>query len=124
MNENKSITNNGRDASSGRFITGNNGGGRPRGARNRLSEVFLENLLSEWERSGQEALRKCATDEPAQFCKIVANLMPAKIDQTLTVDVDLFQSAQSFHEAWQLAKETLGIDHDPLLIEAKRNNGR
>ena len=30
----------GKDATTGRFITGNNGGGRPKGARSKLGEAL------------------------------------------------------------------------------------
>jgi hypothetical protein len=74
-----SETNANRDRK-GRFITGNSGGGRPRGARSKLGEAFLEDLRNCWEERGAEALRRCAEEEPAQFCKIVASLMPRDLD--------------------------------------------
>jgi hypothetical protein len=126
MSENKSVTQNGRDPSSGRFLSGNNGGGRPRGSRARLGEAFLADLHAEWEKSGAEALGKCAENEPAQFCKIVANLLPKEIDAQLSIDVDLFKQARSFHEAWLIAQRVIGgeIDDDtPPLIEAEPENG-
>ena len=95
------------------------------GSRNRLGEAFLIDLHNEWERSGPEALRRCAAEEPAQFCKIVANLLPKEIDSTLKVDVDLFQSCQNFHEAWLLSQKIIGgeIDQNTLWIEAEPENG-
>jgi len=74
---------------------------------------------------GPEALRRCAAEEPAQFCKIVANLLPKEIDSTLKVDVDLFQSCQNFHEAWLLSQKIIGgeIDQNTLWIEAEPENG-
>ena len=93
MSENNSVTQSGRDSETGQFILGHTGsGGRPKGSRNKLSEAFLTDLHAEWERSGPEALRRCAADEPPTFCKIVANLLPKEIDSTLKVDGDLFQN--------------------------------
>ena len=121
------ITNNGRNPKTGQFLQGTSGNpaGRTRGSRNRLGEAFLIDLHNEWERSGPEALRRCAAEESAQFCKIVANLLPKEIDSTLKVDVDLFQNATSFHEAWLIARQHIGaeIDDAPPLIEAEPNNG-
>jgi hypothetical protein len=41
-----------------------------------LGEQFLEDLRSAWLTHGPEALEKCATEDPAAFCKIVASLLP------------------------------------------------
>src|SRR5215471_10501029 len=81
---------NGRDPQSGRFLSGNNGGGRPKGSRNKLSEEFLADLCNEWQRNGKVALERMCANHPEQFCKLVGSLLPARIDQTLSVDVDLF----------------------------------
>jgi hypothetical protein len=88
-----------------------NPAGRSKGSRNRLGEAFLTDLHAEWERSGAEALRKCATDDPTAFCKLVGNLLPKEIDSTLKVDIDLFQSCKNFHDAWLLAQETIGAGY-------------
>jgi hypothetical protein len=81
----------------------------------------LADLNSEWERSGPEALRKCAENEPTAFVKLVGSLLPAKIDQTLKVDVSLFESCQNFHQAYELAQKVISgeIDQNTLWIEAE-----
>ena len=43
----------GRDAKTGRFIAGNNGGGRKLGSRNKLTTEFLDDLYAKWSQSGQ-----------------------------------------------------------------------
>jgi hypothetical protein len=127
MSENNSVTQSGRDPKTGQFLQGLSGNpaGRSKGSRNKLGEAFLTDLHAEWERSGAEALRRCAAEEPAQFCKIVANLLPKEIDSTLKVDVDLFQNARTFHEAWLIAKQVIGaaIDEDAPMLEAQTDNG-
>ena len=119
---NNSVTNNGRDPKTGQFVKGYEGGpGRQRGSRAKLGEAFLADLHSEWERSGAEALRKCAETEPTAFVKLVGSLLPAKIDQTLKVDVSLFESCQNFHQAYELAQKVISgeIDNNTLWIEAE-----
>jgi hypothetical protein len=110
----------------GQFIlghTGNLGGGRPKGSRNRLGEAFLSDLASEWERSGAEALARCAKDHPAVFCKVVAGLLPKEIDAQLTVEhVELFSQARNFAEAFRLAQRYIGgeLEDEPeALIEVE-----
>ena len=64
-----------------RFKPGRSGNpaGRPRGSRNKLGERYLDDLLETWEERGPSALVACATKEPAQFCKIVANILPKEV---------------------------------------------
>jgi hypothetical protein len=94
-----------RDSKTGRFLPGNSGlGGRPKGARSKLGEAFLEDLRDAWNAHGIEALRRCATEEPSQFCRIISNLLPRDIDINLAATVD----AVSFAERFRTAVELLG----------------
>jgi hypothetical protein len=80
-----------RDGRTGRFLPGNAGnGGRKLGQRNRLGEAFLENLRDAWHEHGATALARCADEDPATFCKIVASLLPKTIDLNVAVDVGDF----------------------------------
>lgn len=104
----------------GRFLTGNSGGGRPKGSRNKIGERFLDDLLEAWEARGPEALAACATKEPAQFCKIVANILPKEVLLTaLNVnakfDLTDMEDAQGFFEAYRYARQRIGAE--PPLIE-------
>jgi len=51
-------------------------GGRKPGVKNRLSHKFLEDLEAEWERSGPDALKIMAKEDPSGFVKVVAALLP------------------------------------------------
>jgi hypothetical protein len=56
-------------------------------------------------------LRTCATTVPTIFCRIVAGILPKKIDSTLEIsnvfgDFDL-QDAAQFAEAYRIAKRML-----------------
>jgi hypothetical protein len=82
----------------GRFVIGGKPGpGRPRGARSRLGEAFLEDLRDAWNEHGATALTACAINEPGTFCKIVASLLPRDINVNVAVDprgfVEKFRSA-------------------------------
>jgi hypothetical protein len=86
----------------GQFIAGSKPpGGRPLGSRNRLAENFVSDLKDAWAVYGPAALARCAQDEPAQFVKVVASLMPRdiRIDALVTVEpgefVDRFRQAQA-----------------------------
>lgn len=110
----------GRDPESGRFLQGNSGNprGRPRGSRNLLGEQFIADLHEEWEKSGVEALKTVAQQDPTAFVKVVASVLPREINSTLSVDVNLFHEAKSFAQAYRLARDYIGASDQPL-IEAE-----
>ena len=60
----------------GRFVTGNNGGGRKRGSRNRLTETFLAAIEGDFAEHGADVLEKLRTDDPAAYLRIIASLVP------------------------------------------------
>jgi len=99
-----------RDVKTGRFLTGNNGGGRPKGSRNRLGEAFLQDAYEQWKKSGAAALEAMVKDDPGGFVKVIANLMPREIDSVIDLNSDLFREAKDFAEAYRIARAHLGID--------------
>jgi len=55
-------------------------GGRIKGSRNKISEAFLKDLAAEWEASGPDALNIMAKEEPGNFVKVVAALLPKEFE--------------------------------------------
>jgi len=47
-----------RDTKTGRFLAGNNGGGRKPGSRNKLSESFIADVQGSWEKHRAEVLER------------------------------------------------------------------
>ena len=114
-----------RDSKTGRFVTGNIGGGRKMGSRNKLTTEFLDDVYCKWQKHGGEVLDRVIKDRPDQFLRIVAGLMPTKLDQTmLSVNVELAE-ARTFDEMYQTALKALTYigaeldeaDERPELIE-------
>jgi hypothetical protein len=70
----------------GRFLPGNKIAKGRRGSRNKLGEKFLDALLAEWRRSGKRALEKASGDDPVAFCKMIANLLPKEIAQSININ--------------------------------------
>jgi len=66
--------------SDGRFLSGNNGGGRPRGSRNKLSEAFIEALSADFAEHGKDVIARVRQEEPAAYLRTVASLMPKKLE--------------------------------------------
>ena len=56
------------------------GSGRKPGVRNRIGQKFLEDLQSEWERSGPAVLKILAMENPAAFAGLAAKVVPTAFD--------------------------------------------
>jgi hypothetical protein len=63
----------------GRFLTGNSGGGRRKGSRNKLSETFLECIASDFSVHGSEAVKRLRENDPATYLKLIAWLVPREL---------------------------------------------
>lgn len=80
------MPNNGKPAQDdkGRFLTGNSGGGRPKGARQKLGEKFLEDLFEAWDAKGIAAINQVISERPQDFLKVVASILPKEIAAEIT----------------------------------------
>ena len=67
----------------GRFLAGNNGGGRPKGSRNKLATEFFDALYEDWKEHGVDAVAATRENEPATYVRVVASLMPKETEVTL-----------------------------------------
>lgn len=63
-------------ANSTSFKTGNSGGGRSKGSRNKLSESFIKALADDFEINGKQAIEDMRKVSPAQYNNVIAKLMP------------------------------------------------
>lgn len=63
----------------GRFVTGNIGGGRPKGSRNKLSEDFVAKLYDDFTEHGAAAITKCREESPETYVKVIAGLLPKEM---------------------------------------------
>lgn len=109
-----------RDQRTGRFLAGNNGGGRKLGARNRLGEAYIEDLRSVWETHGKQALIDCALTEPAQFVRMLASLLPKQIEVDATLSV--FSELTTADEVLAMVADELGEETARVLADALDRN--
>ncbi len=93
----------------GRFLSGNNGGGRKKGSRNRLTETFLAAIEGDFAEHGADVLEKLRTDDPAAYLRIIASLVPRGLLLKREQEPDYSE---------------LSIDETEKLIERARHNGR
>ena len=81
MVQNVSGESGGERNETGRFITGNNGGpGRPKGARNKLSEAFLQTLADDFDANGKKVIEQVRAERPHDYLKVCASVMPKRLE--------------------------------------------
>jgi hypothetical protein len=66
----------------GRFARGHCGNmtGRPRGSRNKLGEVFITQLYTDWLEHGEAVIAAVRTQKPDAYLKVVASLLPKQLE--------------------------------------------
>lgn len=57
-----------------------NPSGRPVGARNKLSEDFLEALQADFAEHGKAAIATTRAEKPDQYLKVIASLLPRDVN--------------------------------------------
>jgi len=67
----------------GRFQTGNTGGGRPKGSRNKLGEEFLAALHDDFAAHGRTAIERVREEKPADYMKVIASILPKDLNLNL-----------------------------------------
>jgi hypothetical protein len=60
-----------------------NPAGRPKGSRNKLSDAFLQALADDFEAHGKGVVEKVRTERPQDYLKIVASVMPKRMEVEL-----------------------------------------
>jgi hypothetical protein len=65
-----------RDEKTGQILRGNTGlPGRPKGARNKLSEAFIDDIYEDWKQHGIQVIREVRETRPSDYLKICALLV-------------------------------------------------
>lgn len=63
----------------GRFLTGNSGGGRRKGSRNKLTEQFLDTIAEDFNKHGGDAIARVRVSDPIAYFKIIGSLVPREL---------------------------------------------
>lgn len=93
-----------------RFKPGNPG--RPKGARNKLGEEFLQDLLADWTDHGIEVLEAARKSKPEQYLKVVASVLPRELNVRVSELDELSDeqlAAQFARVSSQLARAGIGV---------------
>lgn len=107
-----------QDPETGRFVAGNGGnGGRPKGARAKLGELFIQALKDDFEANGVEAIIKVRDEKPDAYLKVIASLMPKDLNLNINpmedaTDAELVQRLRDLENVIRpfLAAEGSGKD--------------
>lgn len=74
----------------GRFLPGNTGfGGRPKGARSKLGEAFIEALHDDFNEHGIAAIQLVRAEKPDQYLKVIASLLPKDVNLNFNPSDDM-----------------------------------
>ena len=63
--------------------------GRPKGARNKLGEAFLEAMLEDFNAHGTDVIEAVRKDKPDQYLKVVASILPKDLNVNINSMDDL-----------------------------------
>lgn len=96
----------------GRFQTGNSGGGRPRGSRNKLGQELIDAFYRDFNKHGPAVVATVRRENPGLYLTLASRLVPQ--DVHLTVDADAFvvraPMVTANSQAWQAATGMAQID--------------
>lgn len=100
-----------QDPQTGRFLTGNSGGGRKKGSRNKLGEAFVSDMYEAWTAQGPDVIARVIKDDPAAFLRSMVAILPKELEVTVNKYDNLTdeQLRAQFVAALREAG-TLGID--------------
>lgn len=83
------------------FEPGNSG--RPKGARNKLGEAFIDALHNDFNEHGIAAIQKAREDSPIQYVKVIASLLPSEHRFSFAEQYEAMTDADLADRARQLA---------------------
>lgn len=70
-----------------------NPNGRPKGARNKLGEAFLSDMLADWEQHGVKVIQTVRAEKPDVYLKTVASILPQQLNVKVS-DLDDLDDAE------------------------------
>ena len=99
------------------------GPGRPAAIRNRFSNAFLADFLTDWQANGAAAIKTVRMRDPSTYLRVAASILPKElmVDAVMTTGMTADERIEMIAA---LKEHLLTVRQDqPLLIEA-RTNGR
>jgi hypothetical protein len=69
----------GRDPTTGQFVAGWKGGGRPKGSKDKLNQQVISTMERLWAQRGDEIMEHLASEKPEVLAGLVARLIPQSL---------------------------------------------
>ena len=108
----------GRDKASGRFTTGNPGGGRKIGPKPRLAQAFIDKLAKHWDKHGDLAIKRLFADDVSTYCKLIAHLIPKDVLIEVNHHIEMKAEIELFAKSFEQCQQLIGCDIvDAIVIE-------
>jgi Family of unknown function (DUF5681) len=100
-----------------------NPAGRPKGARNKLGEAFLEAMLDDFTKHGVAAIQTVRADKPDQYLKVIASILPKEMNLNVTDQLSEMSDDELADRARRLARDLApllgGIGSDTTGVEGE-----
>jgi hypothetical protein len=94
-------------------------GGRPAGARDKLSKKFLNDLLAQYEEGGADCIRIFRLEQPIEFVKMLASILPKEL---VIEDITGGMTVEQLDDVIiEIRRQLEAPQQAPLMIEAKAN---
>ena len=87
--------------------------GRPMNSRQKLTEGFINDLSSFYEKEGASLIKRVADEQPAMLLQVVARLMPKDLNLNVsgTIETELTVDQRvRIAEAWMLGRQSDRLD--------------
>jgi hypothetical protein len=111
-----------------------NPAGRPKGARQKLAEAFLEGMLCAYAKGGAKAIEDVMKDEPAKFLSALVAILPKQVEMDGEVKVRVTSAVDSlisklnalaqrdveYGQEREAAMKTIELEADPGSASVKR----
>jgi len=92
--------------------------GRPKGARSKISEATLQDLLVDWEAHGAEAVSKFREKDPGGYVKTIVSFLPKNVELKTDLNINFIDALKEIEDASRklLEAEVIDVEIEPELI--------
>ena len=112
----------GRDPTTGQFVAGWKGGGRPKGSKDKLNQQVISTMERLWSQRGDEIMEHLASEKPEVLAGLVARLIPQSLAaEAITGEAEKAESNQEVRITLvnQVRDDALPHHDVPRLVEGE-----
>jgi hypothetical protein len=115
-----------KDAKTGRFLPGNNGGpGRQPGSRRDLEQTFVDAVVRNFALHGEETIERVRQEDPSTYLRVAAGLLPREMNVNVRSDLGIDTFVQRVRElaARGAGRNAGDVARIPPTIDQEPTNG-